>query len=430
MSKSVVIDIGHGGRDPGAIGKTTYEKNNNLTLGLKVGKILQQHGITVNYTRTTDKDFCSGVYDENVDLQNRIAIAKQYNPDVFLSCHNNSFNHSAKGIETHCFKSGGTDIQLATSIYNQMASILGMVNRGIKVSDFYVLRKFDKTNTSACLVEYGFIDSEEDVILSKMDIASIAISKGILGFLGIAYLENAVVVPIPHVEPSRSSPPTQTSPTKQLPLLKLGMNNSSVGELQTLLNSKGYSPLIIDNDFGQKTLSTVMQFQRDNQLQPDGIVGNLSWSKLLQKTVLAPVKSLNFSYSNNARCTAQIPVKDGNGNLSAGHFVSAGDIVTVINVSYSRQLIELEYPVSNGGVRSGFVSVSNNIIYLSPNAWHNGSTSENTYNDANKNLKIGSLSPYEYATPLYKKNGFIHLVYNTNKGVNSKSGYSEYMGGL
>ena len=147
----------------------------------------------------------------------------------------------------------------------------------------------------------------------------------------------------------------------------------------------------------------------------------------------APVQqetTRHFSYPNNARCTAQIPVKDANGNLSEGHFVSAGDVVTVINVSYSRGLIELEYPVGLNQVRSGFVSVSSNIVYLSPNAWHNGSTKEDIYNEANKGLKIGSLSPHEYASPLYKKNGFIHLVYNTDKGLNSKSGYSAYMAGL
>ncbi|HEY8889446.1 MAG TPA: peptidoglycan recognition family protein [Clostridium sp.] len=149
--------------------------------------------------------------------------------------------------------------------------------------------------------------------------------------------------------------------------------------------------------------------------------------------VEAPVQQeteRHFSYPNNAKCTAKLPVKDANGNLSEGHFVSAGDIVTVINVSYSRGLIELEYPVGSNQVRSGFVSVSSNIVYLSQGAWHNGSTTEIMYNEANKNLKIGSLSPYEKATPLYKKNGFVHLVYNTDKGSNSKSAYSAYMGGL
>ena len=90
-NKTCVLDIGHGGRDPGSIGLKTQEKNNNLTLGLKVGKILQNHGITVNYTRTTDKDFCPNSYDENTDLTNRIILAKQYNPDVFISFHKKTY---------------------------------------------------------------------------------------------------------------------------------------------------------------------------------------------------------------------------------------------------------------------------------------------------------------------------------------------------
>ena len=189
-NKTCVLDIGHGGRDSGAIGNKTQEKNNNLTLGLKIGKILQQHGVIVNYTRTTDKDFCNGSFDVNEDLTNRIAIAKQYNPNVYCSLHNNAFNKQAKGIECHCFKFGGTDEKLSRSIQNNMVSALNMmIDRKVKASNFYVLRLFDKTNTDACLVEYGFIDSEEDVILANMDKASVAISKGILEHLGIKFIE-------------------------------------------------------------------------------------------------------------------------------------------------------------------------------------------------------------------------------------------------
>ena len=63
------------------------------------------------------------------------------------------------------------------------------MNRGTKASNLYVLRKFDGTNTDACLVEYGFIDSEEDAILANMDKASILIAKGLLEHLGIQYKE-------------------------------------------------------------------------------------------------------------------------------------------------------------------------------------------------------------------------------------------------
>ena len=148
--------------------------------------------MTVNYTRTTDKDFCSGTFDVNEDLQNRIAIAKQFNPDVFCSLHNNSFNKSAKGIECHCYKFGGGDQKLAQRVQNQLSS-LNFINRGTKASNFYVLRKFDGTNTDACLVEYGFIDSEEDAILANMDKASILIATGLLEHLGITYKEGVVL---------------------------------------------------------------------------------------------------------------------------------------------------------------------------------------------------------------------------------------------
>jgi N-acetylmuramoyl-L-alanine amidase len=199
MSNSVVLDFGHGGRDPGALGIKTQEKNNNLTLGLKVGKMLQQHGVTVSYTRDTDKDFCSGAFDLNTDLQNRIAIAKQFSPDVFCSFHNNAFNKQAKGLEVHCFKTGGGDQRLAQRVLNQLSN-LPFINRNTKVSNFYVLRKFDGTNTDACLIEYGFIDSEEDAILANMDKASVLIAKGLLEHLGIEYKEQVTLTiqtPIP-----------------------------------------------------------------------------------------------------------------------------------------------------------------------------------------------------------------------------------------
>ena len=58
--------------------------------------------------------------------------------------------------------------------------------------------------------------------------------------------------------------------------------------------------------------------------------------------------------------------------------------------------------------------------------WHNGSTPEEVLDENGGHL--GSLDPYESATPLYKKNGMTHVVYNTSKGPNTKSGYVKYEG--
>ena len=186
MAKIVCLDPGHGGRDPGALGITTQEKANNLIFCLKLGGELQRHGVLVKYTRTTDKDFCSGSFSDVIDLENRIIIAKSYNPDIFISCHNNSFNKNAKGLETFCYKFGGTDQKLANDIHSKL-STLPFSNRGVKSGNLYVLRKFDKTSTDACLIEYGFIDSEEKLILDNMNNAVILAATGILKNIGIEY---------------------------------------------------------------------------------------------------------------------------------------------------------------------------------------------------------------------------------------------------
>jgi|GEM_PF-6158119 len=146
--------------------------------------------------------------------------------------------------------------------------------------------------------------------------------------------------------------------------------------------------------------------------------------------IVTPVpvsQPLNFSYPNNAKCISQMLIRDANGSVIPNRYVSANDIITVLDVSYSRGLCLVEYATSNG-TRSGYIPVSNNIVYFNQNAWHNGSTLEVIYDE--NGGKLGSLSPYEKATPLYKKNGMVHLVYNTDKGLNSKSGYSKYMAGI
>ena len=55
MAYSIMIDPGHGGNDPGAVYKGRREKDNNLALAMEVGKILEENGVKVEYTRTTDE---------------------------------------------------------------------------------------------------------------------------------------------------------------------------------------------------------------------------------------------------------------------------------------------------------------------------------------------------------------------------------------
>ena len=90
----IVIDPGHGGRDPGTIAKGLTEAALTLDVALRLEKLLQKEpGVEVVLTRRSD------VY---VPLEERTAIANRHNADLFLSIHaNSSRNHAAKGIETY-----------------------------------------------------------------------------------------------------------------------------------------------------------------------------------------------------------------------------------------------------------------------------------------------------------------------------------------
>lgn len=91
----IVIDPGHGGQDPGALGKNHKEKDVVLAIALKVGKIISQRypDVDVNYTRSTD------VF---VPLHERADIANRHNAELFISIHANANkNKDIKGIETY-----------------------------------------------------------------------------------------------------------------------------------------------------------------------------------------------------------------------------------------------------------------------------------------------------------------------------------------
>lgn len=91
---TVVLDAGHGGKDPGAVGKFSQEKDLNLSLVLAVGKQLNEQypDVKVVYTRSTD------VF---IPLQQRADVANKNNADLFISIHTNSAESKAPcGVET------------------------------------------------------------------------------------------------------------------------------------------------------------------------------------------------------------------------------------------------------------------------------------------------------------------------------------------
>lgn len=183
MNGSIVITIdpGHGGYDSGAVGPSgVLEKDVNLAISLKVGSILQQNGIDVVYTRTSDN--VSWPSEVGQDLQTRIDISNNAGAQYFVCIHSNSADDpSAKGTETY-YKDGNAESEkLAQAIHSELVNSTGLMDRDIKTANFYVLRNND---IPSVLVEVGFISNPTEEALLNNDSfqnkAAEAIATGIL----------------------------------------------------------------------------------------------------------------------------------------------------------------------------------------------------------------------------------------------------------
>lgn len=171
----VWIDAGHGGHDPGALGRRNLkEKYVALNVSLKTGEILKQHGVEVAYSRTDDR-FLS--------LSERARKANAWGADIFVSKHCNSAHMFAEGIEAFAYPGSREGGELARSILDELKKI-NPVDRGVKYSDFAVLRE---TNMVAVLVEMGFISNVGDsaYLANEQDRLAELQAIGILNYLKI-----------------------------------------------------------------------------------------------------------------------------------------------------------------------------------------------------------------------------------------------------
>ncbi|HNW24626.1 MAG TPA: N-acetylmuramoyl-L-alanine amidase [Candidatus Cloacimonas sp.] len=197
--KTIVLDPGHGGKDPGAIGKKlkANEKDVNLAVALKLKKLIETElGITVLLTRDTDRF---------VSLQDRTRFANDKRADLFISLHSNSSKATAsQGIETYYLSTaqtsdaraveamenavverfeGGSEAKkkyddlsfilsdlsqtehlensniMATSVQQNIIAGTQSIDRGVKQANFYVLRG---AFMPSILIEMGFISNAEE----------------------------------------------------------------------------------------------------------------------------------------------------------------------------------------------------------------------------------------------------------------------------
>lgn len=199
---TLVIDAGHGGKDPGAIGKTSREKNINLSVALALGRLVEQNcpDVRVVYTRKTD------VF---VPLDRRAEIANKAKADLFLSIHTNALpaGNRARGAETYTLgmaraaanlevakrenaailiendyearyqgfdpksaesyiifefmqdKNMEQSVKLARYIQQEFRSTAGRPDKGVHQAGFLVLRA---TSMPSALIELGYISTPDE----------------------------------------------------------------------------------------------------------------------------------------------------------------------------------------------------------------------------------------------------------------------------
>lgn len=172
MAIKIAVDAGHGGFDNGAQYEGRKEKDENLKLALAVGKLLEENGIDVIYTRTTD------IYETPFQ---KATEANEADVDYFVSIHRNSGQVPGQysGVQSLVYRNEGVPRWMATNINNNLEQ-LGFRNIGIDERKNLVVLK--RTKMPSVLVEVGFINSDTDnqIFDNQFDAMAAAIADGIL----------------------------------------------------------------------------------------------------------------------------------------------------------------------------------------------------------------------------------------------------------
>lgn len=160
QGKTIVIDPGHGGADPGAVGITGYfEKTVNLAVALELAPMIREAGARVLMTRWSDW---------NPGLWQRVHLANTNQADLFVSIHANAHPLShIRGTETYYNPWGANAAasrSLAANLQQQLVSSLGIRDIGVKTAGFYVI---SNTNMPSALVELAFLSNYNDEALLR-----------------------------------------------------------------------------------------------------------------------------------------------------------------------------------------------------------------------------------------------------------------------
>jgi len=168
----IVIDPGHGGRDPGKVGiNNSLEKDINLSIAFKLKNLLEQNDIVVIMTREED----IGLYSEtdtnkkNADLNHRVDLIHNGGADLAISIHQNSFGEEyVKGAQVFYYAQSAQGKKLAEITQTQLIETIADGNhRKAKANDNYYMLK--KTTCPFVIVECGYLSNIKEAELLTDD---------------------------------------------------------------------------------------------------------------------------------------------------------------------------------------------------------------------------------------------------------------------
>lgn len=168
-NRTIVIDPGHGGIDPGAVGSGgVKEKEIVLQVSKRLEQLLKHAGAKVLMTRESDIDLSTSssgslLKRKREDLSKRVALANDNDASAFLSIHVNAFPSSRwRGAQTFYQKKDYDSKKLAECIQSELIRIMKNTTRAAKPSDFYTTRN---TKMAGVIIEIGFISNPAEASL-------------------------------------------------------------------------------------------------------------------------------------------------------------------------------------------------------------------------------------------------------------------------
>jgi N-acetylmuramoyl-L-alanine amidase len=193
LSRTIVIDAGHGGPDPGAVGAHgELEKDVTLAVALDLAEYLRQSGARVLMVRTDDRDLADPelgrAYSrrKRQDLVRRAELMKNSQPDVAVSIHVNAIASPYwRGAQVF-YPANQPDAKLlASQVQSSLVELLKNTDRGVKVGDYYLLKQGPDPTV---LAEVGFLSNPEEASLltdsAYQDKVAWALFLGVVRFLG------------------------------------------------------------------------------------------------------------------------------------------------------------------------------------------------------------------------------------------------------